>query len=117
MGPPPPPQVHLQTQQEVKLRMTGMALQVVRSDGILALYNGLSASLCRQVPRGPPPGQGGVVGRTAGRARLPPRVPPAGLPRASLSPGSRAHAGGGEGWRVPSAVGALWTWSLLCLPS
>ncbi|XP_042139212.1 mitochondrial dicarboxylate carrier isoform X2 [Peromyscus maniculatus bairdii] len=42
-------QVHLQTQQEVKLRMTGMALQVVRTDGILALYNGLSASLCRQM--------------------------------------------------------------------
>ncbi|XP_036853387.2 mitochondrial dicarboxylate carrier isoform X1 [Manis javanica] len=41
--------VHLQTQQEVRLRMTGMALQVVRSDGILALYNGLSASLCRQM--------------------------------------------------------------------
>lgn len=41
--------MHLQTQQEVKLRMTGMALQVVRSDGVLALYNGLSASLCRQV--------------------------------------------------------------------
>lgn len=41
--------VHLQTQQEVKLRMTGMALQVVRTDGFLALYNGLSASLCRQV--------------------------------------------------------------------
>lgn len=49
----PPPQVHLQTQQEVKLRMMGMALRVVRSDGVLALYNGLSASLCRQVPRGP----------------------------------------------------------------
>uniref|UniRef100_A0A5F4WDP3 Mitochondrial dicarboxylate carrier n=1 Tax=Callithrix jacchus TaxID=9483 RepID=A0A5F4WDP3_CALJA len=41
--------VHLQTQQEVKLRMTGMALRVVRGDGILALYNGLSASLCRQM--------------------------------------------------------------------
>ncbi|XP_029417054.1 mitochondrial dicarboxylate carrier isoform X2 [Nannospalax galili] len=41
--------VHLQTQQEVKMRMTGMALQVVRTDGILALYNGLSASLCRQM--------------------------------------------------------------------
>lgn len=41
--------MHLQTQQEVKLRMTGMALQVVRTDGFLALYNGLSASLCRQV--------------------------------------------------------------------
>lgn len=42
-------QVHLQTQQEVKMRMTSMATQVVRSDGLLALYNGLSASLCRQV--------------------------------------------------------------------
>ncbi|KAL0595744.1 Mitochondrial dicarboxylate carrier [Plecturocebus cupreus] len=41
--------VHLQTQQEVKLRMTGMALRVVRGDGVLALYNGLSASLCRQM--------------------------------------------------------------------
>uniref|UniRef100_A0A8C1FSW7 Mitochondrial dicarboxylate carrier n=1 Tax=Cyprinus carpio carpio TaxID=630221 RepID=A0A8C1FSW7_CYPCA len=41
--------VHLQTQQEVKMRMTGMAMQVVRSDGVLALYNGLSASLCRQM--------------------------------------------------------------------
>uniref|UniRef100_A0A2K5J6Q1 Solute carrier family 25 member 10 n=1 Tax=Colobus angolensis palliatus TaxID=336983 RepID=A0A2K5J6Q1_COLAP len=36
-------------QQEVKLRMTGMALRVVRTDGILALYSGLSASLCRQM--------------------------------------------------------------------
>ncbi|RXN03923.1 mitochondrial dicarboxylate carrier [Labeo rohita] len=41
--------VHLQTQQEVKMRMTGMAMQVVRSDGVFALYNGLSASLCRQM--------------------------------------------------------------------
>lgn len=41
--------VHLQTQQEVRRGMTGMALQVVRNDGILALYNGLSASLCRQM--------------------------------------------------------------------
>ncbi|NWJ02788.1 DIC protein, partial [Crypturellus undulatus] len=37
------------TQQEVKMRMTGMALRVVRADGVLALYNGLSASLCRQM--------------------------------------------------------------------
>ena len=67
---PASPQVHLQTQQEVKLRMTGMALQVVRSDGILALYNGLSASLCRQVPRGgsPPPG---VVGGWDSRPGVP----------------------------------------------
>ncbi|XP_036268238.1 mitochondrial dicarboxylate carrier isoform X1 [Pipistrellus kuhlii] len=41
--------VHLQTQQEARMGMTGMALQVVRSDGVLALYNGLSASLCRQM--------------------------------------------------------------------
>ncbi|XP_035380978.1 mitochondrial dicarboxylate carrier [Electrophorus electricus] len=41
--------VHLHTQQEVKLRMTGMALQVLRSDGALALYNGPSASTCRQL--------------------------------------------------------------------
>ncbi|KAG5854141.1 mitochondrial dicarboxylate carrier-like isoform X1 [Anguilla anguilla] len=41
--------VHLQTQQEVKMRMVGMAMHVVRNDGFLALYNGLSASLCRQM--------------------------------------------------------------------
>uniref|UniRef100_A0A8C3CW58 Mitochondrial dicarboxylate carrier n=1 Tax=Cairina moschata TaxID=8855 RepID=A0A8C3CW58_CAIMO len=41
--------VHLQTQQEVKMRMMGMAMRVVRTDGFLALYNGLSASLCRQM--------------------------------------------------------------------
>uniref|UniRef100_A0A8D0EXS1 Mitochondrial dicarboxylate carrier n=1 Tax=Strix occidentalis caurina TaxID=311401 RepID=A0A8D0EXS1_STROC len=41
--------VHLQTQQEVKMRMTGMAMHVIRNDGFLALYNGLSASLCRQM--------------------------------------------------------------------
>ncbi|NWU98398.1 DIC protein, partial [Upupa epops] len=37
------------TQQEVKMRMVGMAMHVVRNDGFLALYNGLSASLCRQM--------------------------------------------------------------------
>ncbi|XP_005989136.1 mitochondrial dicarboxylate carrier [Latimeria chalumnae] len=41
--------VHLQTQQEVTMRMTGMALHVIKNDGVLALYNGLSASLCRQL--------------------------------------------------------------------
>ncbi|TSK18097.1 Glucagon receptor [Bagarius yarrelli] len=41
--------VHLQTQQEVKMRMMGMAMHVVKQDGVLALYNGLSASLCRQM--------------------------------------------------------------------
>lgn len=29
--------------------MVGMAIHVVKSDGVLALYSGLSASLCRQV--------------------------------------------------------------------
>lgn len=42
-------QVHLQTQQEVRVRMIGMAVNVVRREGYLALYSGLSASLCRQV--------------------------------------------------------------------
>uniref|UniRef100_A0AAQ5YW93 Solute carrier family 25 member 10 n=1 Tax=Amphiprion ocellaris TaxID=80972 RepID=A0AAQ5YW93_AMPOC len=41
--------VHLQTQQEVKKRMLGMAIHVMKNDGVLALYNGLSASLCRQM--------------------------------------------------------------------
>ncbi|OPJ79546.1 hypothetical protein AV530_008833 [Patagioenas fasciata monilis] len=41
--------VHLQTQQEAKMRMMGMAMHVIRTDGFLALYNGLSASLCRQM--------------------------------------------------------------------
>ncbi|XP_054077990.1 mitochondrial dicarboxylate carrier isoform X1 [Rissa tridactyla] len=41
--------VHLQTQQEVKMRMMGMAMHVIRTDGFLALYNGLSASMCRQM--------------------------------------------------------------------
>ncbi|KAL4659215.1 mitochondrial dicarboxylate carrier-like isoform X1 [Arapaima gigas] len=41
--------VHLQTQQEVKLKMTEMAMHVVQREGVLALYSGLSASLCRQI--------------------------------------------------------------------
>uniref|UniRef100_A0AAQ4RGC2 Solute carrier family 25 member 10b n=1 Tax=Gasterosteus aculeatus aculeatus TaxID=481459 RepID=A0AAQ4RGC2_GASAC len=41
--------VHLQTQQKVEKRMVGMAIHVVKSDGVLALYSGLSASLCRQM--------------------------------------------------------------------
>ncbi|XP_020496589.1 mitochondrial dicarboxylate carrier [Labrus bergylta] len=41
--------VHLQTQQEVRLRMIGMTVNVVRREGVLALYSGLSASLCRQM--------------------------------------------------------------------
>ncbi|XP_070837688.1 mitochondrial dicarboxylate carrier isoform X2 [Chaetodon trifascialis] len=39
----------IKTQQEVRVRMTGMAINVVRSEGFLALYSGLSASLCRQM--------------------------------------------------------------------
>ncbi|XP_041634259.1 mitochondrial dicarboxylate carrier [Cheilinus undulatus] len=41
--------VHLQTQQEVRLRMIGMTVKVLRTGGVLALYSGLSASLCRQM--------------------------------------------------------------------
>ncbi|KAM9345739.1 mitochondrial dicarboxylate carrier [Symphorus nematophorus] len=41
--------VHLQTQQEVRVRMIGMTVNVVRREGFLALYSGLSASLCRQM--------------------------------------------------------------------
>ena len=46
------------------MRMMGMALRVVRTDGVLALYNGLSASLCRQVgaARGVPTLQGRAEG-------------------------------------------------------
>lgn len=36
------------------MRMTGMAMHVIRTDGFLALYNGLSASVCRQVSAGSP---------------------------------------------------------------
>ncbi|CAJ1075210.1 mitochondrial dicarboxylate carrier [Xyrichtys novacula] len=41
--------VHLQTQQEVRARMIGMTVNVVRREGVLALYSGLSASVCRQM--------------------------------------------------------------------
>ncbi|XP_056144573.1 mitochondrial dicarboxylate carrier [Lampris incognitus] len=41
--------VHLQTQHEVRMTMRGMAVSVVRREGYLALYSGLSASLCRQM--------------------------------------------------------------------
>ena len=42
-------QVHLQTQQQVTQRLSSMAVHVVRTQCVLALYNGLSASLMRQV--------------------------------------------------------------------
>ncbi|KAL9957443.1 hypothetical protein ACROYT_G039077 [Oculina patagonica] len=41
--------VHLQTQQQVTQRLSSMAVHVVRTQGVLALYNGLSASLLRQL--------------------------------------------------------------------
>lgn len=41
--------VHLQTQQEVQRRFVAMAVSVVRTGGVRALYNGLTASLCRQL--------------------------------------------------------------------
>lgn len=41
--------VHLQTQQEGKLTLRSVAVKVVRDDGVLGLYNGLSASLVRQM--------------------------------------------------------------------
>ncbi|KAB7503294.1 Mitochondrial dicarboxylate carrier [Armadillidium nasatum] len=41
--------VHLQTQQETKLGGVQMAMRVVKTQGFFALYNGLSASLLRQV--------------------------------------------------------------------
>lgn len=42
-------QVHLQTQQQGKLSIVPMAVKIYTNDGILAFYNGLSASLLRQV--------------------------------------------------------------------
>jgi len=41
--------VHLQTQQEGKLGLGSLAVKIYKSDGILGLYNGLSASLLRQL--------------------------------------------------------------------
>jgi dicarboxylate transporter 10 len=41
--------VHLITQQKAELGLVGMGVRVVRNDGFLALYNGLSASLLRQL--------------------------------------------------------------------
>ena len=54
--PPPPPlpvplQVHLQTQQEVKRGLWEMGVRVVQTQGVRGLYNGLTASLTRQVRR------------------------------------------------------------------
>ena len=40
--------VHLQTQQEARLGMLQMGVRVVKNEGLLGLYAGLSASLLRQ---------------------------------------------------------------------
>ena len=40
--------VHLQTQQEARLGMLQMGVRVVKNEGFLGLYAGLSASLLRQ---------------------------------------------------------------------
>lgn len=41
--------VHLQTQQKDKVGLVQMGVRVVKGDGILGLYNGLSASILRQL--------------------------------------------------------------------
>ncbi|XP_012273566.1 mitochondrial dicarboxylate carrier isoform X2 [Orussus abietinus] len=41
--------VHLQTQQEGKLSITKLTIQIIRKQGIMALYSGLTASLLRQL--------------------------------------------------------------------
>ncbi|KAL7057624.1 hypothetical protein AAHC03_017123 [Spirometra sp. Aus1] len=41
--------VHLQTQQKKELGMISMGIRVFKNDGFFALYNGLSASLLRQL--------------------------------------------------------------------
>ncbi|KAK7112808.1 mitochondrial dicarboxylate carrier-like [Littorina saxatilis] len=41
--------VHLQTQQSGKLNLIQMGIKVVKNDGIMGLYNGLSASVLRQL--------------------------------------------------------------------
>jgi len=41
--------VHLQTQQKGKIGLVKMGIKVLKSDGIFGLYNGLTASLLRQV--------------------------------------------------------------------
>jgi len=41
--------VHLQTQQDGKVGVVSQTMKIIKGDGILALYNGLSASLVRQL--------------------------------------------------------------------
>ncbi|XP_014768530.1 mitochondrial dicarboxylate carrier [Octopus bimaculoides] len=41
--------VHLQTQQKEKVRTTTLLARIIKTDGILGFYNGLTASLLRQL--------------------------------------------------------------------
>lgn len=41
--------MHLQTQQEGKLSILKLTFRIVKEQGVIALYNGLSASLLRQL--------------------------------------------------------------------
>ncbi|XP_033743482.1 mitochondrial dicarboxylate carrier-like [Pecten maximus] len=41
--------VHLQTQQLEKVKVTSLIGRIIKNDGILGIYNGLSASICRQL--------------------------------------------------------------------
>lgn len=41
--------VHLQTQQKKEFGMVSMGIRVWKQDGVLALYNGISASILRQL--------------------------------------------------------------------
>ena len=42
-------QVHLQTQQEGKLSLVRLTVNIVKQQGVSALYSGLTASLLRQL--------------------------------------------------------------------
>lgn len=41
--------VHLQTQQQANKGLLKLGVEVVKNDGIMGLYNGISASICRQM--------------------------------------------------------------------
>lgn len=41
--------MHLQTQQDGKLSILKLTFKIVKEEGVVALYNGLSASLLRQL--------------------------------------------------------------------
>ena len=42
-------QVHLQTQQHVSKGLVSMGIGVIKNEGVIGLYNGISASILRQV--------------------------------------------------------------------